>query len=72
MYKLVVEGVKQIFEMDYHKALAQFFDFVEHTDRAVRLYSITNADGQKTEELLHVGYTADSGDKMYKDLIFER
>ena len=39
MYKIVVVGLKQVYEAEYYKAYAVFYDFIRSTDYNVMLYS---------------------------------
>ena len=39
MYRIVVVGLKQVFEAEYYKAYATFYDFVRSTDYDILLYN---------------------------------
>lgn len=65
MYKIVVVGLKQVYEAEYYKAYAVFYDFVRLTDYNVMLYR-TVENGE--DILLCSGGTEPNGTKKYSDL----
>ena len=64
MYRIVVVGLKQVFEAEYYKAYATFYDFVRSTDYDILLYN-------DKDILLCSGYTGENGNKICRDLTRE-
>ena len=65
MYKIVVVGLKQVFEAEYYKALGLFYELIRTTDYNVMLYKYNGSE----YELLSVGGTDEEGTKTYMDLV---
>lgn len=64
MYKVVVSGLKQVFEAEYYKALGLFYEFIRTTDYNIMLYKYDGSD----YVLLSIGGTDEKGNKTYRDL----
>ena len=69
MYKIVVVGLKQVYEAEYYKAYAVFYDFIRSTDYNVMLYRTVECGD---DILLCSGGTESNGTKTYTDSTTER
>lgn len=65
MYKISIVGIRELFEIDYFKALGIFYEHVRTTDNDVMLYKI---DKYGNEKVINCGGTNKNGVKVYKDL----